>query len=138
MEDNAGSLKKDVPKNVGEIKKYKVLIPRSGNPGGSILGKPKISEPGSCSSNTYVVAVPTGKSITEAEAKNMISYMTTRFFRFLVSIRTSTQDMPPRAYAFVPMQDFSKTWTDKELYEKYKLTEEEIAFIEDTIPPMEL
>ena len=87
------------------------------------MGKPKISEPGSCSSNTYVVAVPTGKSITEAEAKNMISYMTTRFFRFLVSIRTSTQDMPPRAYAFVPMQDFSKTWTDKELYEKGKLTE---------------
>lgn len=67
-----------------------------------------------------------------------LPYMTTRFFRFLVSIRTSTQDMPPRAYAFVPMQDFSKTWTDKELYEKYKLTEEEIAFIEDTIPPMEL
>ena len=38
---------------------------------------------------------------------------------------------------FVPMQDFSKPWTDAELYAKYKLTEDEIAFIESMIKPME-
>ena len=36
------------------------------------------------------------------------------------------------------MQDFSKPWTDEELYEKYGLTDNEIAFIESMIKPMEL
>lgn len=45
--------------------------------------------------------------------------------------------MPPRAYSFVPLQDFSKAWTDGELYEKYELTEKEISFIESMIPPMD-
>ena len=45
--------------------------------------------------------------------------------------------MPPKAYIFVPLQDFSKPWTDAELYTKYGLTEEEIAFIESMIRPME-
>lgn len=41
-------------------------------------------------------------------------------------------------YQFVPMQDFSKSWTDEELYKKYGLTEDEIAFIDSMIRPMEL
>ena len=40
-------------------------------------------------------------------------------------------------FPFVPMQDFSKTWTDEELYKKYELTEDEIAFVESTIRVME-
>ena len=42
-----------------------------------------------------------------------------------------------KVYRFVPLQDFSKPWTDVELYEKYGLTDEEIDFIETTIKPME-
>ena len=41
------------------------------------------------------------------------------------------------AFQFVPQQDFSKPWTDEELYKKYNLTEDEIAFIESMIRPME-
>lgn len=48
-----------------------------------------------------------------------------------------SQDAPSKTYRFVPLQDFSKPWTDAELYEKYGLTDEEIAFIESTIKPME-
>jgi len=40
-------------------------------------------------------------------------------------------------YQFVPLQDFSKPWTDEELYKKYELTDEEIAFIESMIRPMD-
>jgi site-specific DNA-methyltransferase (adenine-specific) len=40
-------------------------------------------------------------------------------------------------FLFVPLQDFSKPWTDAELYAKYGLTDEEIAFIESMIKPME-
>lgn len=38
---------------------------------------------------------------------------------------------------FVPMQDFSKPWTDEELYAKYKLMKDEITLIESMIKPME-
>ena len=58
--------------------------------------------------------------------------------RFLVSLKTSTQDIPPKAYEFVPLQDFSETWTDEKLYKKYGLTSDEIAFIESMIRPMDL
>lgn len=130
--------RKHIPKNTDFIDQYKVIIPRSGNPGSTILGKPKISEPNSCSSNTYVVAI-LAKSDNQKEcAHNLISYLATNFLRFLVSLKTSTQDMPPKAYAFVPIQDFSEPWTDEKLYAKYGLTDEEIAFIESMIRPMEL
>ena len=64
--------------------------------------------------------------------------MSTKFFRLLVLLQKNTQDAPARVYSFVPMQDFSKPWTDEELYAKYGLTDEEIAFIESMIKPMEL
>ena len=57
--------------------------------------------------------------------------------RYLVSIKKKTQNGPRGVYQFVPIQDFSKSWTDEELYAKYGLSEEEIAFIESMIKPME-
>lgn len=68
----------------------------------------------------------------------MISYMQTRFFRFMVSLIKNTQNISKTVFSFVPVQDFSKPWTDEELYAKYGLTDEEIAFIESMIKPMEL
>jgi site-specific DNA-methyltransferase (adenine-specific) len=41
-------------------------------------------------------------------------------------------------FVFVPMQDFSEPWTDEKLYKKYGLTQDEIAFIESMIRPMEI
>ncbi len=69
---------------------------------------------------------------------NVISYVCTKFFRFLVFLKKNSQDATQRVYEFVPMQDFSKPWTDEELYAKYGLTDEEINFIESMIKPMEL
>ena len=130
--------KTNILKNQEFVDQYKVIIPRSGNPRGTILGKPKISEPNSCSSNTFVVAtLPSGYN-QKSYAANVVSYLHSNFLRFLISLKTSTQDMPPKAYQFVPIQDFSESWTDEKLYEKYDLTSEEIAFIESMIRPMEL
>jgi len=130
--------KDSILKNTQYIDQYKVIIPRSGNPGSTILGKPKISEPGSCSSNTYVVALLPESDNQKLIAENVVLYLSTIFLRFLVSLRTSTQDMPPKAYDFVPMQDFTEPWTDEKLYNKYGLTNDEIAFIESMIRPMDL
>ena len=93
--------------------------------------------PNSCSSNTYVVVLPSEGSLTEEQANNVICYIKTKFFRFLVSTKTSTQDMPPKAYEFVPLQDFSKKWTDPLLYKKYGLSQQEIQVIENSIPTMD-
>ncbi len=124
----------NIPKNVEVVDKYKVIIPRSGNPGSTILGKPRISEPGSCSSNSYVVAYnPQGEN-SQAVSENLLRYFQTKFLRFLVAIKTVTQDMAPKAYDFVPIQDFQHAWTDEELYKKYNLSESEIALIEFSIP----
>lgn len=128
----------NVVKNSEYIDQYKVIIPRSGNPGSTIIGKPKISEPNSCSSNTYVVAIIPKVDDSETYSKNVLAYLATNFLRFLVLLKTSTQDIPPKAYEFVPTQDFAESWTDDKLYAKYGLTEDEINFIESMVRPMDL
>jgi site-specific DNA-methyltransferase (adenine-specific) len=64
-------------------------------------------------------------------------YLKTRFVRFLLQQIITGQHLSADKFRFVPLQDFSKPWTDAELYAKYGLTEDEIAFIESMIKPME-
>lgn len=54
------------------------------------------------------------------------------------SLAKVSQDATSKTYRFIPMQDFTKPWTDEELYAKYSLTQEEIDFIESMIKPMEI
>lgn len=84
---------------------------------------------------TYLLV---GPFETKKVAENVTNYIATKFFRFLVSLMKNTQNAYKKVYTYVPMQDFSKSWTDEELYEKYGLTKEEIAFVESMIKPMEL
>ncbi len=56
----------------------------------------------------------------------------------MVLLKRPTQDALRKVYSFVPVQDFSEPWTDEKLYAKYNLTDDEIAFIESMIRPMEL
>lgn len=69
--------------------------------------------------------------------KNALTYINTKFFHFLVSLKKITQEARRGVYEFVPIQDFSESWTDEKLYKKYGLNEEEIQFIESMIRPME-
>lgn len=88
----------------------------------------------SCCSETYIVISP---SDNNQEHENIISYMKTRFFRFLVMLNKLTQHGTEKVYEFVPIQDFTQSWTDEKLYAKYGLTEDEIAFIEKMVRPMD-
>lgn len=131
--------RQDILRNIEITDKYKIMISKAYNAGDEyphqIINKPFIAEPGSCCTETYIIIGPFNSlEIT----KNVTMYIATRFFRFLVFLRKISQDATQKVYSFVPMQDFSKPWTDKELYEKYNLTEEEINFIESMIKPMEL
>jgi site-specific DNA-methyltransferase (adenine-specific) len=100
-----------------------------------VTGKPFLGEPNTCCSETYMVIGPV---LDELEALNIMTYMSTKFFRFLVLLLKSTQHAPKKVYSLVPLQDFSEPWTDEKLYAKYALTVDEIAFIESMIRPMDL
>ena len=130
-----------IPKNLKTKNLHKVFIPGAGGSGNDdiILGKPFYGEPNSVCSQTYLVIGydPERHNFSKDECENIISYIKTRFFRYLVSIKKKTQNGPRGVYQFVPLQDFSKPWTDAELYEKYNLSQEEIDFIEAMIRPME-
>lgn len=131
-----GYIKRDtIRKNEDWIDAYKILIPKAWGIGDSKVDwiTPFIVEPGSCCTETYLVIGPYDN---KKVAENVISYMQTKFFHLLVSIFKITQNAMQKAYSFVPMQDFSKPWTDTELYKKYDFTNEEISFIESMIRPM--
>lgn len=91
------------------------------------LSKPIIAPPGTACTETYLVA---GHFDTEAEAKNFARYLSTRFVRFLVSLRKATQHATRDVYAFVPDLPLDTAWTDAKLYQRYKFSPEEIDFIE--------
>ena len=72
-----------------------------------------------------------------SEAENMVSYVKTKFFRFLLLQSLTSINISKEKFAFIPIVDFSKKWTDDELYKKYNLTNKEIETIESMIKPME-
>jgi site-specific DNA-methyltransferase (adenine-specific) len=122
--------------NLDWINKHKILLPRAIGSGESKddVVKPIYSEPNSCCTEAYVVLGPfDSKQIVD----NVISYIKTRFFHFMLTLKKNTMMASKTVYQFVPLQDFSHPWTDEMLYKKYGLTEEEIAFIESMIRPME-
>ena len=130
-----------IPKNKRTKDLHKVYIPAAGGSGtdSRILGMPFYGEPNSVCSQTYLVIGynPNEHHFTQQECENIISYIKTRFFRYLVSIKKKTQNGPRSVYQFVPLQDFTEEWTDEKLYKKYGLTAEEIAYIEEKIDVME-
>lgn len=125
------------------IDKWKVITSyvgydHAGNPGKDgkrrVLSRIDMIGPNTICTETYLVI---GAFETKEEAENLISYMKTRFFRYLVSVFMVSHHLTKDAYRLVPLQDFSHPWTDEMLYEKYGLDENEIAFIESMIRPME-
>ena len=129
----------EVLKSKEYIDRHKVFISAGYNAGDNfphqILNRPLYGCVGSCCTETYVMI---GAFATEAEARNLMSYIQTKFFRFMVMLLKNTQHALKKVYQLVPVQDFTRPWNDAELYEKYGLTPEEIEFIEKMIKPMDL
>lgn len=131
--------KQNIPHNKNWIDGHKVYISYAYGMGTKepyqVLNTPFYGPPNTCCTETYLVI---GLFENKQICRNVMSYMASRFFRFLVLLIKNTQHGTKRVYELVPMQDFSKPWTDTELYAKYGLTAEEIAFIEKMVRPMEL
>ena len=132
----------EIEKNCELIDKYKVIFTKAAPGGGSsdkngmylLLSSLQIIRPKEVCTQTFLV----GDSFeSKEESVNCMNYLKCKFTRFLILQSMTSQDLSPERFRFVPLQDFSKPWTDEELYKKYGLSEEEIAFIESMIKPME-
>lgn len=140
-----GYVKRDeVEKNADGIDKYKViigrLVPSNGEldvkPGDGyrVITAPRILEKGEINTETYITLAILD---TKEEATNLSNYLKGKFPRFLLRQAVSSVNINREVFKFVPRLDFKQQWTDEELYAKYGLTDEEIAFIESMIKPME-
>ena len=127
-----------IKQNQQWIDRWKVLMTRVQGTSAAVetvfLAKPIIAGPGQACTETYLVA---GCFDTEKAAQRYAAYLRTRFVRFLVSLRKSTQDAAKHVYAFVPDVPLNRVWTDERLYARYGLTKDEIAVIESIVRPME-
>jgi site-specific DNA-methyltransferase (adenine-specific) len=129
--------KSGISKNVQWVDDYKVYISKAYGERGSfpyrVISRPFFGEKNTCCTETYLVIGPFS---TKKKAENVMAYMETKFFRFLVLLIKNTQNAMKKVYSFVPMQDFNEEWTDAKLYKKYGLTKDEVAFIDSMVRPM--
>jgi site-specific DNA-methyltransferase (adenine-specific) len=100
-----------------------------------ILSTPFIGEPGSISSETYLCIGPFD---SKGQAESVLSYLYCRMTRFLILLHKPSQHVTRKVYTFVPTQDWTKQWTDADLYAKYALSASEIAFVEKIVRPMDV
>ena len=126
----------EVPTRKELINEYKIICGRILNKNSTVVSNIRGLGKGAICTGSWAV-IYSSKSMDKA--KNAYDYARTRFFRYLVRVLCEDGAIAISPYRFtaVPMQDFSKSWTDEELYEKYNLTKEEIAHIESTIDAAE-
>jgi hypothetical protein len=131
-----------VPRNVDWVDQWKVFLSRTASEHGGqtdksgtkrVFSRILIGGPGTACTETYLVV---GRYGSETEAVNLGAYLRTKFVRFLVSLRANTQDLYSERFAFVPRLPMDRIWTDTDLYKKYALSADEIAYIESAIKPM--
>lgn len=139
-----------IPKNKKTVDLHKVFIPAGAGTGTDmqVLGTPFYGEPGSVCSQTYLVIGydEIRHKFSRVECLNIIKYIKTSFFRFLVSMLKNTQNGPRGVYKLVPLQNFTNKsdidWSksipeiDQQLYTKYGLDKTETDFIEKNVKPM--
>jgi len=127
---------------LGLIDKWKVIVSRvifehAGKTDSDgkrrVLSILELLKPYEICTETYIVV---DSFIAQEQAANLLTYLRTKFVRFLILQIASSIMVTKNSFGFVPIQDFSRPWTDRELYNKYGLNDEEIAYIESMIRPM--
>ena len=132
----------EIIQNAHLLNEWKVIASKASAQGGradsegkrKVLPKVEVLSPSTICTESYLLLFHTS---IQVEAENAASYVKTMFFRFLLSLKVITQNISKDSFSFVPLQDFSHPWTDEMLYKKYGLDDNEIAFIESMIRPME-
>lgn len=130
-----GIARKDIKKSAQLIDTWKVMTPAAYGERGArpamVLGPSFIADSPSVCTQTYLFFYVASRK----QAQSLQSYLNTRFFRFLVSLRKITQHATRATYTWVPQQTWDRVWTDEALYKKYGLSKGDIAHIEACIRP---
>lgn len=138
--------RKDYVKEVDNLYKYKVMIPKANGSGaiGEVLSTPLVGTPLVGFTETFISI---GETDSKSEAEATLKYVKTKFARTMLGILKVTQNNAKPTWKYVPIQDFTSSsdidWTqsiadiDKQLYKKYNLSDEEIDFIEANVKEME-
>ncbi len=130
-----GIARKDVTKSPHLIDKWKVMVSAAYGERGArpamVLGPSFIAGSPSVCTQTYLFFYVDSKK----QAQSLQSYLNTRFFRFLISLRKITQHATRATYTWIPQQTWDRVWTDEALYKKYGLNSADIAHIEACIRP---
>ena len=139
-----GVSRKEISKGIEYVDKYKIIVgrfvPSNGElnvkpgEGYRVLTTPKILKTDEINTETYI---DTAVFDTLNEATNYKNYLCTKFARYLLRQAITSVNVTKECFAFVPIQDFSRSWTDIELYAKYGLQKEEISLIETMIKPID-
>ncbi len=130
--------KSDIKVHTEWIDAWKVLIPEAGEGGAlpnKLLGKPFIAGPGTCCTGTYLLL---GPFRSKEECSNVISYIQTTFFRFLISLKKITQHTNRTTYSLIPLVEFDRPWTDSDLCKRYGISDSELSYMESLVTPMVL
>lgn len=134
--------RKEITKERHAFDKWKVFIGRAAPGTGNrdtyphrIISTPFLGEPGSISSWTYMYIGPFD---SQGQTESVLSYLSCRLTRMLILLHKPSQDTTRKVYTFVPTQTWDRTWTDDALYAKYGITDDEIAFIQQVVRPMDL
>lgn len=127
------------------IDNYKVFFPEANSSGrfGEILTLPEVGIPGDGATDTFLNIGPFAQKY---EADSLVKYIKSKFMRALLGIKKATQHTPRAVWDTIPVQDFTVNsdidWSksiheiDLQLYKKYGLSEDEIAFIEENVKEM--
>ena len=138
-------IKRTYVNTVGNLDKYKVFLPKATGAGqfGETLPEAIAGYPGDANTITFLSI---GFFNTEIEVRNCIRYLKCKFSRALLSVLKATQNASKSVYRMIPVQDFTTQsdidWSDsikaidQQLYRKYGLSDEEIAFIETHVKEM--
>lgn len=131
-----------VKKGHEHIDKWKVFLSKASNDHGGqadkdgtrkIFARIEVHGPKVVCTESYLLV---GTYETSEEAENMVSYLRTKFCRFLVSTSLLTHNISKGVFRYVPIQTVNKSWNDQELYMRYNLNKDEIDFIESLIRAM--
>ena len=137
---------KFVDKKNPTIDKWKVLIPSANGSGalGEVISTPLVGRPLVGYTQTFIAI---GAFDTENAANACLKYVKSKFARVMLGVLKVTQSNNPAVWCYVPNQDFTPAsdidWSqsvadiDKQLYKKYELSEDEIAFIDEKVKAME-
>lgn len=130
-----GKIEKEKIKDTDSQNTYRVVVGCTGSSeselNNKVLSNIDVIKPGVVHNNSFITLEFDGR---EETCRNVADYLKCKLPRLLIlHVSASTLSRAVSSYRLVPHLDFNRTYTDKDLYKIFNLTQEEINYIEQKI-----